>query len=81
MSDTIKEHAISATAAELRLSETTVRMVVGSYDAARKALGRAKSGAKVRPKSVGGGWYLLPNGERVQGKAKAEQAMKALADE
>lgn len=28
----------------------------------------------VKPKHVGGGWYELPNGERVQGK---ENAMKS----
>ena len=29
---------------------------------------------------VGGGYYELPNGERIKGKEKAEKAEKALAD-
>lgn len=32
------------------------------------------------PKSVGGGYYLLSNGEKVQGKAKAEEAEQALQE-
>jgi hypothetical protein len=27
---------------------------------------------------VGGGWYLLPNGEKVQGKEEAQEALKEL---
>lgn len=76
--DTIKEQAIAATAAELRVSEVTVRMIVSTYDATRAAYRRASSGATVKPKALGGGWYLLPNGERVQGKAKAAERMKEL---
>jgi hypothetical protein len=29
-------------------------------------------------KHVGAGWYELPNGERVRGKEKAEEALEAL---
>lgn len=29
-------------------------------------------------KHVGGGWYELPNGTRIQGKAAAEEALAAL---
>jgi hypothetical protein len=29
-------------------------------------------------KHVGGGWYLLPNGEKVQGKDEALEALKSL---
>ena len=28
--------------------------------------------------SLGGGWYLLPNGEKVHGKAEAQEAFKKL---
>lgn len=49
--------------------------------------GRARETASIRPveraaevsaepKHVGGGWYELPNGERVQGKAAAQEAMR-----
>ena len=31
---------------------------------------------KKMPKHVGGGWYELPNGERVQGKEEAINAMQ-----
>lgn len=31
---------------------------------------------KTELKHVGGGWYELPNGERVQGKEAAEEALK-----
>ena len=31
------------------------------------------------PEPLGGGWYQLPNGERVQGKDAAEQAMSPTA--
>lgn len=81
MSDTtIKARAIAATAAELRLSEVTVQMVVSAYDANRAALKRANAGAAVKPKELGGGWYLLPDGRKVQGKAAAEQAMRELSE-
>ncbi len=29
-------------------------------------------------KHVGGGWYQLPNGEKVQGKEEAQEALKEL---
>lgn len=29
------------------------------------------------PRHTGGGWYELPNGEKVQGKEEAERRMKA----
>lgn len=33
------------------------------------------------PKHLGGGWYMLPNDEKVQGKEEAMEAMKALEGE
>lgn len=32
-------------------------------------------------KSLGGGYYELPNGEKVRGKAAAEKALEGLSDE
>lgn len=81
MTTTQKEQAIQATAAELRMSESEVRTVVSSFDANRAALGRAQAGAAVSPKHLGGGWYLLPNGTKVQGKAAAVEAIAALSNE
>jgi len=34
----------------------------------------------VEPKHVGGGWYELPNGERVRGKQAALDAMKGFVE-
>lgn len=34
----------------------------------------------LKPKHIGGGWYELPNGEKVRGKEEAEEAMERLGD-
>ena len=67
MSKTIKDRAISLTASKLRLSDSQVRNVVDTYEASRSSVNRDPDG----PKSLGGGWYLMPNGDKVQGKKAA----------
>ncbi len=46
----------------------------GTLHAPEKAVEVKKESAT--PKHVGGGWYELPNGERVQGKENARKAVE-----
>ena len=41
-----------------------------------KSRGSREEIPKEMPKHVGGGWYELPNGERVKGKEEAHKAME-----
>ena len=56
--------------------------ILDDLDRINKAVSRGLIEAKEKQADVsdyhlGGGWYELPSGQRVQGKAAAEEALKA----
>lgn len=72
---TTKEKAVSRTAGQLRLSEAQVRHVVDEYEKNRSAVNRETSSTKTsktsKPKSLGNGWYLMPDGSKAHGQKAA----------
>jgi len=56
--------------------EITTEEAWEGFETQAEALGITLTDMAKKPKHVGGGWYELPSGEKIQGKEAAEEAMQ-----
>lgn len=59
-----------------KLIDRGYAVAVGENKAKTREKATIAPGETREPKHVGGGWYELPNGERVKGKDEADRRMK-----